>query len=54
MVLISPDVIFFFRFPDSVYSIDCVNELLQVVVRKLKEMPPQEIKSAYDDLISVQ
>ena len=43
----------FFRTPDSVYSADRMNELLEVVVSKLKEMRPQEIKSAYDDLISV-
>ena len=44
---------FFFRFADSVYSIDCVNELLQGVVSKLKEMHPQEIDSAYRHLLSV-
>ena len=49
----SPDVMFFFRIADSVYSTDCVNGLLEEVVSKLKDMDPQEIKRAYDDLMSV-
>ena len=52
-MVLNPDVIFFFRFPESVYSTDRVNELLEVVVSKLKDMHPQEIMSAYNDLISV-
>ena len=45
--------VFFFRLADPIYSTDCANELLEKVVSKLKEMHPQEIKSAYDDIMSV-